>query len=199
MVGQDLLVTEVRPDGSQHPLHHRIFLAAVYGDSPGIRALVRWLSHNGFRGCWNCLLKGLQEGGTTCFPGYCDCVDVGCPEALRQHPLFKDVPEKARCRDSSIFQTSEMLRVIVAKFEELKAAEQRVTYRQALRKEYGTHGRSLVDVYLGHYVDLLNVFPGPSLLHGGPQHCHVSGRSVLPHRSNILLHVSNCGSPMISG
>ena len=104
---------------------------------------------------------GRQCNGTTCFPGYINPVSTGVPEELKQHPLFAAVPGEARYGDPLASQTSEMLKVSTAKFEELTAAEHRVTYRKDLRKEYGTHGQSLLDEYLGHYVDPLNAFPVP--------------------------------------
>jgi hypothetical protein len=49
---------------------HKILLGAVYGDSPGIKKLARWLSHAAYLGCGYCWIKGTYAAGAVRFTGY---------------------------------------------------------------------------------------------------------------------------------
>lgn len=49
---------------------HKMLLGAVYGDSPGIKKLAKWLSHSAYLGCGYCLLRGTYAEGAVRFLGY---------------------------------------------------------------------------------------------------------------------------------
>mgnify|MGYP001810129151 FL=1 len=49
---------------------HKILLGGVFGDSPGIKKLARWLSHSAYLGCGYCMLKGTYAANAVRFCGY---------------------------------------------------------------------------------------------------------------------------------
>lgn len=75
---------------------HKILLGGVFGDSPGIKKLARWLSHAAYLGCGYCLLKGTYAAGAVRFFGYVEPTNTGVPG------------QTALCGDSSIALDHEM-------------------------------------------------------------------------------------------
>lgn len=49
---------------------HKMLLGAVYGDSPGVKKLAKWLSHSAYLGCGYCLLMGVYAHRAMRFLGY---------------------------------------------------------------------------------------------------------------------------------
>ena len=57
---------------------HTIVLSGVFGDSPALKKLARWLSHVAFFGCGFCMLRGTKvSGGGMYFLGYDKKVGFG--------------------------------------------------------------------------------------------------------------------------
>jgi hypothetical protein len=71
--GSGLFVEEHRLNAQQQlekrDFHHKILLGGVYGDSPGIKKVAKWLSHSAYLGCGYCLLRGKHSSGMY-FQGY---------------------------------------------------------------------------------------------------------------------------------
>lgn len=55
---------------------HTIVLSGVFGDSPALKKLARWLSHVAYLGCGFCQ-GGLKDGGGMYFLGYDEPVGYG--------------------------------------------------------------------------------------------------------------------------
>jgi hypothetical protein len=62
---------------SKREFQHRPFLAAVYGDSIGLKKLQAWLSHSAYLGCGYCELRGVYRGHAMRWLGYKEPVPYG--------------------------------------------------------------------------------------------------------------------------
>ncbi|GLI64632.1 hypothetical protein VaNZ11_007950 [Volvox africanus] len=87
---------------------HKIFLSAIFADTPANRKLSLWNSHTSATGCGHCLLKGVSgEGGGMYFPGYAVDADVNCIfDGVI--PDMENAPLSARCGDPRIMVSHEM-------------------------------------------------------------------------------------------
>eukprot|EP00882_Tetradesmus_deserticola_P007756 GHRQ01008166.1.p1 GENE.GHRQ01008166.1~~GHRQ01008166.1.p1 ORF type:complete len:392 (+),score=63.85 GHRQ01008166.1:1269-2444(+) len=100
---------------------HKILLGGVYGDSPGIKKLARWLSHSAYLGCGYCWLKGTYSAGAVRFMGYL-------------HPVDTRLGQPALCGDEAI----------ILNHDDHVARAQLVQQQAMEASDVGCHGMSIV-------------------------------------------------------
>ena len=71
----------------QRSFKHTILLGGVFGDSPGIKKVAKWLSHSAYLGCGYCMLRGTTgDKGGMYFVGYLAPTSYGAfAPGERQH------------------------------------------------------------------------------------------------------------------
>lgn len=92
-------------------VQHKILLGGIFGDSPGIKKLSRWLSHSAFLGCGYCWIRGTYAAGAVRFTGYLHPVETalgppalcGAAEAALDHDAHM---QRAQIVDAKLRQPS---------------------------------------------------------------------------------------------
>lgn len=116
MPGTPLRVTEHKLAADNKTIEkrefgHTILLGGVFGDSPGIKKLARWLSHAAYLGCGYCWLRGIYSGGMY-FAGYAEPTSYGNfdPGEFARHGAQSEHAPKALCGDPVTHLSASMQR-----------------------------------------------------------------------------------------
>jgi hypothetical protein len=138
---------------------HTILLSGVFGDSPAMKKLARWLSHAAYFGCGFCMMRGTKVGGGGMyFLGYAHPTSYG-PFAPNEREGYGAHSEHAvgwgLCGDAA-------MRLSDA-FQRCRADV--VDRGERLPTDVGCHGRSIFVKHLS-YVDYNNLFVVP-IAHAG--------------------------------
>jgi hypothetical protein len=164
--GDGLEVTEYRVDADNvvraaATFKHIVLLGGVFGDSPAIKKLAKWLSHAAYLGCGYCLLRGTVPAGGhgMYFAGYAQptCHGTLCPNELKYYGAQNTLSDTKQgyCGDEDIVlsHVAQLARAIV------------VDGGGHLPTDQGCHGTSPFVEALD-YVDYNNLFVVP-IAHAG--------------------------------
>lgn len=171
--GQPLRVIEHKPAADDNTIkmrefEHTILLGGVFGDSPGIKKLARWLSHAAYLGCGYCWLRGTYSGGMY-FKGYAEETSYGyfTPGEFAKHGAHHPGTQKAKCGDPVTLVTSDMQKARDNMLEESNQAIAGGAIGASVydSSDLGTLGRSIFMREL-KYCDYNNLFVVP-IAHAG--------------------------------
>lgn len=137
---------------------HTIVLSGVFGDSPALKKLARWLSHAAYFGCGFCMLRGTKvPGAGMYFLGYDKKVGFGAfAPNEREHGAHSEHAEgHGRCGDRKLRLSDKQQR----------ERADLVDRGQILPTDVGSHGTSVFVQKLS-YVHYNNLFVVP-IAHAG--------------------------------
>lgn len=131
---------------------HKVMLTRVTGDTPALKKLGAFVSHNAKLGCHCRKLRGVWEDGAVRFKGYCsevDCGFFGWPEGAEA--------VQAKCGDDAIKLSH----------DDLMDRAYAVICDEATAAQVGCHGFSqFLKCPTFHYADLLCVGSAHVCLYG---------------------------------
>ena len=168
--GDGLLVTEqldtgVAGPGQSRQFKHTMLLGGLYGDSPGIKKIAKWLSHSAYLGCVYCLLRGTHSGGMY-FLGYAGPTHAGSFAANEVSDVGAHSQDGtgalALCGDAAAALSHQQQ---VARALLVEGRVQGVEQGSIKPRDVGSNGLSPVVAAL-QYVDYNNIFLVP-IAHAG--------------------------------